>query len=253
VTAPAASARPRRGLTGAQRAAALKPLDSAWTVLLVDPPGVRVLAWMVGRPWITPLRLTVAAQLVGVVATAAFALDLLALGAVLFELRFFVDCLDGKLARLRGETSRLGAALDANSDKVVVLASYAALGGAAGEPWAAAAVAATYPLHFVLRDQRDALYAEAGLAKPVVAMSLGGLAGWLRRRRIFPTLTTIEVEHVALFVVPLLAAAGVDVVLPALAGSAAYFGLQGLRFGIATLRAARVLDGAGARPEGRDA
>lgn len=251
MTAPAASARPRRGLTGAQRAAALKPLDSAWTVLLVDPPGVRVLAWMVGRPWITPLRLTVAAQLVGVVATAAFALDLLALGAVLFELRFFVDCLDGKLARLRGQTSHLGAALDANSDKVVVLASYVALAAAAGEPWAAVAVAGTYPLHFVLRDQRDARYAEAGLDKPVVAMSLGGVAGWLRARRIFPTLTTIEVEHVALFVVPLLAAAGVDLIVPALVGSAAYFGLQGLRFGVATLRAAHVLDRAG-DPEGRD-
>ncbi|MGK2947029.1 MAG: CDP-alcohol phosphatidyltransferase family protein [Acidimicrobiales bacterium] len=233
----------RRSLTAEQRATLLKPLDSAWTVLLIDPLGVRVLAWLAPVRAVTPIRLTVAAQLAGVGAAVAFALDHLLLGALLFELRFFVDCLDGKLARLRGQTSRFGAVLDSNADKVVVLASFVALGASIDRPWLAVALAAAYPLQFAFREQRDALFAELDLRKPIERVSLHGVAGRLRRRRIYPTVTTIEVEHGALFVIPLLAVAGVaDLVAVGLAASAVYFALQGLRFGVSALRAAAQAD-----------
>jgi phosphatidylglycerophosphate synthase len=241
MTAPAATPS-RRGLTGPERALVLKPLDSAWTVLLIDPPGVRVLGWIARWPAVTPLQLTVAAQLLGVVAAVAFAADLLVLGAVVFEVRFFVDCLDGKLARLRGQGSRLGAVLDAHGDRVVVTAAFVGLAVAVGQPWVAVALATAYLLAYAFRDLRDALYAEAGLDKPIDALSLGGVAGWLRRRRIYPTLTTIEVEHVTLFVVPLLAG-WLDLTVAALALATAYFTLQAARFAAGSLRAAAVLDG----------
>lgn len=220
----------------------LKPLDSLWTVALIDPLGVRVLAWLAPVRAMTPVRLTVAAQVAGVGAAVAFAADLLVLGALLFELRFFVDCLDGKLARLRGQTSRFGAVLDSNADKVVVLASFVALAASIERPWLAVALAAAYPLQFTFREQRDALFAELDLRKPVEQVSLGGLAGWLRRRRVYPTVTTIEVEHGALFVVPLLAAVGIDLIAAGLVAAALYFALQGLRFGISALRAAARAD-----------
>lgn len=240
----------RRTLTDAQRAILLKPLDSAWTVVLIDPLGVRVLGWLAPVRAITPIRLTVVAQLAGIAAAVAFALDQLLLGALLFEVRFFVDCLDGKLARLRGQTSRFGAVLDSNADKVVVLASFVALAASVDQPWLAVALAAAYPLQFAFREQRDALFLELDLRKPIERVSLKGVAGWLRRHRIYPTVTTIEVEHGALFVVPLLAVAGLDLVVAGLVASAAYFALQGLRFGVSALRAAAQADrarpGAGA-------
>ena len=38
------------------------------------------------------------------------------LGGVLFLLRFFVDCMDGKVARAQGTSSTRGAALDLAAD-----------------------------------------------------------------------------------------------------------------------------------------
>lgn len=232
----------------------LKPLDSAWTVVLIDPIGMRLLPRLVDAAAIAPIHLTVAAQLVGVGAAAAFALDQLVLGALLFELRFFIDCLDGKLARARRQTSRVGALLDAKSDRVVVLACFVAVAAAIERPWLAAAISAVYLLYFAMRDERDAQYSSLGRQKPVELVAAAGIGGWLRRRRIYPTLTTIEVEHVALFVIPLVAAVGVDLIAAALSGAAIYFGAQSVRFAVAALRAAAASDAlAAARPERRDA
>lgn len=231
-----------RGLPYLDRSLAMKPLDSAWTVLLIDPLGLPVLGLLARQRWVTPMRLTFTAQALGLAAVAAFASGALVMGALLFELRFFFDCMDGKLARLRNETSRLGATLDANADKVVVLACYVALAWAIDAPWLAVAIAVAYLLHFTMADQRTAALGQLGQRKPVESLSLWGIGEWLRRRRIYPTVTTIEVEHGALFVVPLLAPIGIDMGALALVGSVVYFGLQGTRFAASALRAASRLD-----------
>lgn len=229
-------------LTADERGIALKPVDSAWTVVFVDPIAVRVLPLLVRAPWITPVRLTIMAQLIGLGAAGLLSVGQLSLGAVAFELRFIIDCLDGKLARLRGETSRLGAVLDTNGDRVVVTASFAALAWWVDQPWIAFTVATTYLLAFALQEVRDNVYSEGQIKKRIEQVSSDGLGAALRRRRIYPTITTIEIEHAVLVVVPLLTVLGPNLIEGALVVASLSFGLQAARFALAALRAAALID-----------
>lgn len=104
-----------------------RPRD-IWTRLVIDPladPLARVLA---PHAAVTPNRVTTTAGLLGLAAAACLATGRLRLGGALFLLRFFADCLDGKLARLQGSGSERGALLDVGTDVVCVTAAYAGLG-----------------------------------------------------------------------------------------------------------------------------
>ena len=92
--------------------AAFKAVDSWWTVLAVDPLAARLLPPMVRRSWITPNRVTVVSGVLGLASGSAFLAGSPRTGAALYEIRFLCDCLDGKLARLRGTSSRYGHFLD---------------------------------------------------------------------------------------------------------------------------------------------
>ncbi len=91
-----------------------------WTRLTVDPiadPLARRLARVRG---VTPNRITWTALLLGLATAACFATGHLRWGGALFLLRFVLDCLDGKVARLQGSASARGAALDVGCDVVCV-------------------------------------------------------------------------------------------------------------------------------------
>ena len=101
-------------------AAGAKRLDYWWTELFTDPlavPLTRTLA----RTNVSPNAVSVVALLLGASTGALFALgtrgSLLA-GGIVFYVAFLVDCIDGKLARLRNLHSRRGAALDHVGDIV---------------------------------------------------------------------------------------------------------------------------------------
>lgn len=220
-----------------ERARLLKPVDSAWTVLFIDPIVVRVLPAIAPVRSITPTRLTVLAHALGLVSAAMFLSGQLVAGAVLFEVRFALDCTDGKLARLRGQSSRFGALLDAKGDLVVLTATFAAASIREGHGWLAAALAATYVGSFLLKELRDDRYREAGRTRTIDRVAQQGVGRWLHDRRIFPTVTSVEVEHVALFVAPLVTAAGLDVVVPGLVLAAVFFAFQAIRFGVGAARA----------------
>lgn len=104
-----------------------KAEDAWWTVLVIDPLAAPVVRRLVRHAWVTPNRVTAVAGVLGIAAVLAFATGRFALGAVLFELRFFVDCLDGKIARLRNLRSALGAQLDRISDGILVNACFVAV------------------------------------------------------------------------------------------------------------------------------
>lgn len=110
-----------------------KERDAWWTVFLVDPLAGRLL-WLISAwPWITPNVLTFTAFALGLGAAAAFAMvswPWLILGAVLFHLSFTLDCMDGKLARVRGNGSLFGSWLDYIFDRLRVLICAIALFGA---------------------------------------------------------------------------------------------------------------------------
>ncbi|WP_030168859.1 CDP-alcohol phosphatidyltransferase family protein [Spirillospora albida] len=110
-----------------------KARDAWWTVLLVDPLASRLVRFTANRTRITPNQLTVGALILGLAAGACFAVaswPWLLLGALLYHLSFTLDCMDGKIARLKGTGSVFGAWLDYIFDRVRVLAcSIALMGG----------------------------------------------------------------------------------------------------------------------------
>ncbi|TDD82000.1 CDP-alcohol phosphatidyltransferase family protein [Actinomadura darangshiensis] len=107
-----------------------KARDAWWTVLLVDPLASRLVRFTANRTRVTPNQLTVAALVLGLAAGACFAVaswPWLLAGALLYHLSFTLDCMDGKIARLKGTGSVFGAWLDYIFDRVRVLACAIAL------------------------------------------------------------------------------------------------------------------------------
>ncbi|MBB6170248.1 phosphatidylglycerophosphate synthase [Nocardiopsis mwathae] len=98
-----------------------KSRDAWWTVFLVDPLASRLVVWTANRTNITPNQITFGAGVLGVGAAVSFALadwPWLVLGALLFHLSFVLDCMDGKIARLKNNGSVFGAWVDFVFDRV---------------------------------------------------------------------------------------------------------------------------------------
>ncbi|WP_131737857.1 CDP-alcohol phosphatidyltransferase family protein [Actinomadura roseirufa] len=109
-----------------------KARDAWWTVLLVDPLASRLVKITANRTRVTPNQLTVGALVLGLAAGACFTVaswPWLLAGALLYHLSFTLDCMDGKIARLKGTGSVFGAWLDYIFDRVRVLACAIALMG----------------------------------------------------------------------------------------------------------------------------
>lgn len=105
--------------------AVCKKRDAWWTVLLVDPLAVRLTLLVANRTSITPDRLTVGAFLLGLAAAGCYATAEpwgLVAGAVLYHLSFVLDCVDGKVARLKKSGTFFGGWLDYMLDRLRVLA-----------------------------------------------------------------------------------------------------------------------------------
>jgi phosphatidylglycerophosphate synthase len=96
----------------------VKARDCWWTVLIVDPLAAPVVRALLPVRRVTPNVLTALAAVLGVSAGTAFAVDQFVLGAVLFQLSFVVDCMDGKLAHTRETANRYGPYLDAVADAI---------------------------------------------------------------------------------------------------------------------------------------
>jgi phosphatidylglycerophosphate synthase len=89
-----------------------------WTRLTVDPLADPLARRLARLPGVTPNRVTGVALLLACAAATCFAMGALRVGGALFLLRFFADCLDGKVAREQGSSSAGGAALDITVDVV---------------------------------------------------------------------------------------------------------------------------------------
>lgn len=110
--------------------AVCKQRDAWWTVLLVDPIACRLVRFLASRTSVTPNQVTAVAFLMGMCAAASFSLGewrALALGALFFHLGFVADCVDGKLARLKGNGSTFGLWLDFSLDQLRMVACAFAL------------------------------------------------------------------------------------------------------------------------------
>jgi phosphatidylglycerophosphate synthase len=97
-----------------------KRRDAWWTVLLVDPVASRLTLPIANHTGITPNQISFVSFLVGLGSAAAFAQGdhpMLALGALLYHVSFVLDCIDGKIARLKGTGSAFGMWLDFSFDR----------------------------------------------------------------------------------------------------------------------------------------
>jgi phosphatidylglycerophosphate synthase len=187
------------------RRRALKSRDSWWAVLVVDPLALFVVAMLARISWVTPIQLTVTGAALGVAAVASFGAGQLVLGAILFEMRFFFDCLDGKLARVRGLTSPRGAFLDLTMDVILISGAMGALAWHLSQApvrvpleLSAACIAGCLTLFWLILY--DLHHPAAGRVYKETA-----LGRWLRHHRLARFPGTIEAETGLLFIAPLLA------------------------------------------------
>ena len=100
-------------------ASAVKASDGFFTTFLVSPYSRYVARWS-ARVGLTPNIVTVISMLLGIVSAAAFATGSragLIVGAILLQLAFTADCVDGQLARYTRQFSPLGAWLDSVFDR----------------------------------------------------------------------------------------------------------------------------------------
>jgi phosphatidylglycerophosphate synthase len=103
-----------------------RPRD-IWTRLTVDPLADPLAQRIAGLRWVTPNRVTGMAFLLSLAAAGCFASGWLRIGGAAFLVRFFLDCLDGKVARAQRSSSERGAFLDIAADVVGISLTFAAL------------------------------------------------------------------------------------------------------------------------------
>lgn len=207
----------------AAAAAGAKPLDAWWTVLVVDPVALRLLPFLAGLAFVTPLRLTLVGAALSAASIPAFATEHFVVGALLFQAGFFFDCLDGKLARIRGETSVLGAFLDQGLDILIRTGAFVAL---AWHAFPDSRIAPVLVASVVLVESWLRIYPAPRTAGDGASLpgALGRARAAMARRRLVLLPSTVDFEAVSLFLAPL--TGNLDVIrvalLVALAGYAFY-------------------------------
>lgn len=102
------------------RKSAVKNWDNLWTTIAVSPWSQYLAFWASTRS-ITPNQITGLSFVLAVLSAGCFALSdfwMNICGAVLVQLAFGADCVDGQLARLTGKFTQIGSWFDWVSDRV---------------------------------------------------------------------------------------------------------------------------------------
>jgi phosphatidylglycerophosphate synthase len=127
---------------------AVKGSDGFFTTFFVSPYSKYIARWAARRGW-SPNGVTTLSMALGVVTAVLFATGTrwgLVSGAVMLQLAFTFDCVDGQLARYTRTFSKFGAWLDSIFDRAKEYVAYAGLAigsviGFATDVWALAAAA----------------------------------------------------------------------------------------------------------------
>lgn len=98
-----------------------KRKDSWWTVYMVDPVACRLTLLVANHTNITPNGLSRLSLVLGMGSAVCFAFGQLVAGAALFYVSFMVDCMDGKIARLKQTGTAFGLWLDYVGDRIRVV------------------------------------------------------------------------------------------------------------------------------------
>jgi Family of unknown function (DUF5941)/CDP-alcohol phosphatidyltransferase len=159
--------------------AAVKPRDGFFTTFFVSSYSRFIARWA-ARRGLTPNQITTASALIGLAAAVAFAVGdrwAMVAGAVLLQISFTADCVDGQLARYTRNFSTFGAWLDSIFDRAKEYAIYAglAIGAAQGgdDVWLLAGCALTLQTvrHMVFVGFRDGRVRRAKPQPPIAQPS----------------------------------------------------------------------------------
>ena len=201
-----------------------KPRDSWWTVVLVDPLAVRIVWLLAPFRWATPNFVTGVSFLFGIAAALAF-LDGsrpgLVLGALLFYFAFVLDCVDGKIARLKGNGSEVGKWAEFVLDRIRFLLGAGALFYGQYQAtqnllyvWIGVLVMVLDLLHYLNGAEMRLSAAPPANADAPMSGTIGqaarknsalhAIASFLEARRIRPRLFSgVEFEHFLCVIAPL--------------------------------------------------
>jgi phosphatidylglycerophosphate synthase len=182
----------------------LKGRDAFWTVAVIDPIVVPLVRRLVPHASVTPNRLTLASFLLATASAVAFAFDQLVAGAIVVQLAFWVDCMDGKLASARGESNPLGGLFDGIADdlRIVMNGVGLVIATAAGSQLAPVALTAFVGMRFALPNLAEARPNQRDVTFATVPMRSGAVLR-AARRRAAPPATTVEMELLVYTVAPL--------------------------------------------------
>lgn len=100
-----------------------KTEDAWWSVLIADPVASRLIVPVVNHTNITPNQITIVSFIVGMIAAYSFYVGstvALVTGALLYHVSFILDCMDGKIARLKGTDTVFGFMFDIMLDHIRV-------------------------------------------------------------------------------------------------------------------------------------
>jgi len=94
-----------------------------WTKFVLQPLFKPLILFFVNRtPWIHPNFITIVSLLFSVIEVYCFGFVAgykgLFLGALFFELSYFLDCIDGPVARMLNKNSKFGTTLDISADSL---------------------------------------------------------------------------------------------------------------------------------------
>jgi phosphatidylglycerophosphate synthase len=167
--------------------AAVKPVDGFFTTFFVSPYSRYIARWA-ARRGLTPNQVTVASFVLGLLAAAGFATGErwgLIAGALLLQVAFTADCVDGQLARYSRQFSAFGGWLDATFDRAKEWIVFAGLAIGADSVWLLAGAALTLQtlrhfMDFGWQEVRGEADAELG------GWDRPGAVEWVKRIVAFP-------------------------------------------------------------------
>lgn len=191
-----------------------------WAAIAILPVAKRVSLFFANRTRVTPNQLTIAAFMLCVVGAGSFAVGgywFLVAGALLFEINYMLDCVDGTVAKLTGRCSQTGAFLDFLLDQWRIFFCLAGLVYGqyrfhAGMPIVIAAsyylfIKLLYVYHGNVRQSMISKFGRWAVESSLEYTGVGLLARWRRfaeRRKLAPRMRSVETDTIVFFIGPVL-------------------------------------------------
>ncbi|MGH2808908.1 MAG: CDP-alcohol phosphatidyltransferase family protein [Actinomycetota bacterium] len=182
-----------------------KKRDYFWTVLAVDPVAFPIVRLLARKRWLSPDQVTAISFVMGIATGPLYGIGerwSLAVGAVVYYLSFMLDCVDGKLARITGNSTDRGKALDALADSARRASAILGIiwfliydGDTSATELFLAAAFAVLSFYFMEISGAEKQEPKAG--------ALGKWNAMLAKRRLLPTPGMPDVSAIVFFLGPL--------------------------------------------------